>query len=71
MSVAETSDPSRWNRREVLRASAGAGVLGLTTLSHAAKASADDAFLVKPYLQLGDAPQSVVLEPGVDAVCGE
>jgi len=45
------------SRRDVLRAGAGAGLLGLTTLPCPAAAIADDLFLVKPYLQLGDAPQ--------------
>lgn len=58
MSVSKTNKAtSGLSRRDVLRASAGAGVLGLTTLSHATPQNADDVFSVKPYLQLGDSPR--------------
>ncbi|MEE3369248.1 MAG: metallophosphoesterase family protein [Planctomycetota bacterium] len=45
------------NRRDILRVGAGTGVLGLTHLPLAATQNQDDAFLVRPYLQLGDSPR--------------
>jgi len=55
-SETNTSPSSEVSRRDVLRVGAGASVLALTTLSHAA-ANPDGVFVVKPYLQLGDAPR--------------
>ncbi len=48
---------SEVSRRDVLRIGAGAGVLGLSAISDATTADGGDSFLVKPYLQLGDAPR--------------
>lgn len=44
------------SRRDVLRASAGAGLLGLPSLAQATEPQENKAFLVKPYLQLGNQP---------------
>jgi hypothetical protein len=44
-------------RRDVLRAGAGAGVLGIAAITQGSAVETGDAFVVKPYLQLGDAPR--------------
>ena len=49
--------PADLTRRELLRAAAAAGMFGIVALAHGDPAVAGDVFVVKPYLQLGDASQ--------------
>jgi len=61
MSGPETIESqSELSRRDVLRA--GAGVLALAPLSQADGEKPEDLFVVKPYLQLGDAPRLLKAE---------
>ncbi|GEM_PF-4865695 len=52
-----SSEVADLTRRDVLRVGAGAGVLGIAAIAQTSAFESGDAFVVKPYLQPGDAPR--------------